>query len=297
MRKSQPLIVLSWLIVALAVVATGAGFLWPNAGETYSFTTLRGETAEIYGRGLYQYDSLLTGAGFRGIDVVLLLAAVPLLAYAVVRYQRGSLRGGFLLLGMTGFFLYNYASMALGAAYNDLFIVYVALFSASLFAFVLAFTAIDLARLPAHILPGMPHRTLAIFMFVTGVVFVMVWLVLGILLPLSQGQVPGELAAYTTLVTHALDLGVLLPTAFLAGVLLWRRQALGYPLAMTMLVLGIFIVGLSMPAATVAQVLAGYDFAAMQVAIFIAPFLMLGVIALWLAVRFLRNVAAFPDYE
>ncbi len=220
---------------------------------------------------------MLTGAGFRGIDIVVLLAAVPLLAYAAVRYQRGSLRGAFLLLGMTGFFLYNYASMAFGAAYNALFVVYVALFSASLFAFVLAFTAIDLARLPAHILPGMPHRGLAIFMFATGAVFILVWLVMGILLPLSQGQLPGELATYTTLVTHVLDLGVLLPTAFLAGVLLWRRRPLGYPLAMTMLVLGIFIVGLSMPAATVAQLLAGYQFEAMQVAVFIGPFLVLGV--------------------
>ena len=207
------------------------------------------------------------------------------------------MRGAFLLLGMTGFFLYNYASMAFGAAYNVLFVVYVALFSASLFAFVLAFTAIDLVRLPAQILPGMPRRSLAIFMFATGAVFILVWLVMGILLPLSQGQLPGELAAYTTLVTHALDLGVLLPTAFLAGVLLWRRQALGYPLAMTMLVLGIFIVGLSMPAATVAQLLAGYQFETVQVVVFIGPFLVLGVIALWLALRFLRNVAAFPDDE
>jgi hypothetical protein len=147
-----------------------------------------------------------------------------------------------------------------------------------------------LKQLSAHILPGMPHRALAIFMATTGFVFAGVWLVLGILLPSSQGQVPGELAAYTTLVTHAIDLGVLMPTAFLAGVLLWRRQALGYPLAMTMLVLGIFIVGLSMPAATVTQIVAGYAFAPMQVIVFIAPFLVLGVVALGLAILFLRHV-------
>jgi hypothetical protein len=290
MRKSQALTGLAWLIVGLAVGATVISMLWPSAGAAYSFTTLRGESTEIYGRGLYQYDSLLVGAGFRGIDAAILLVATPLLAYAVVRYRRGSLRGGLLLLGMTGFFLYNYASMALGAAYNELFVVYVALFSASLFAFVLAFTALNLKQLSARIQPGMPHRALAIFMAATGLVFAGVWLVLGILLPSSQGQVPGELAAYTTLVTHAIDLGVLMPTSFLASVLLWRRQALGYPLAITMLVLGIFIVGLSMPAASVAQMLAGYRFAVTQVIFFIAPFLVLGVAALWLVLLFLRNV-------
>ena len=294
MRKSNLLIMLAWLIVVLAITATVAGLLWPDGGEAYLFTTLRGERAEIYGRGLYRYDSLLIGAGFRGIDVVILFVAVPLLIYGATSYQRGSLRGGLLLLGMTGFFLYNHASMALSAAYNELFVVYVALFSASLFAFVLAFAAIDLKQLPMHILPSMPHRALAIFMAITGLVFVGVWLVLGIVVPSSQGQVPEELAAYTTLVTHALDLGVLMPTAFLAGGLLWRQQALGYPLAITMLTLGIFIVGLSMPAATVAQILAGYEFAFAQAIVFIAPFLVLGIMALWLAVLFLRNVADRP---
>jgi len=100
-------------------------------------------------------------------------------------------------------------------------------------------------------------------------------------------------ASITSAAVLALGLVVWIAT-MAVGVLLWRRQALGYPLAMTMLVLGIFIVGLSMPAATVAQLLPGYQFQAMQIAVFIGPFLVLGVIALWLAVRFLRNVATFP---
>lgn len=290
MKVSKTLILLSWLIVLLTVMATGAGLLWTGNGGPYSFTTLRGTTAEIYGRGLYQYDSLLTGAGFRGIDVVLLFVAVPVLAWAAVWYQRGSLRGAFLLLGMTGFFLYNYGSMAVGAAYNALFVLYVALFSASLFAFVLAFTAIDQKRLPSHILATMPHRALAIFMFATTLVFLLVWLGVGILLPLSQGQLPEELASYTTLVTHVLDLGVLMPTALLAGILLRRRAPLGYLLAFVILVIGIFVVGLSVPAATVSQLLAGYAFTPVQAVAFIGAFVVLGVIAMGLAVAFLRNI-------
>lgn len=290
MRKSSILIWLAWLIVALATVATSAGLLWPGGEGTYPFTNLRGETAEIYGRGLYRYDSLLIGAGFRGADAVVLFLAIPLLVFSIPRYRHGSLRGAFLLLGTLAYFLYNYASMALGAAYNNLFLIYVALFSASLFAFVLAFTSIDREHLPAHVSTQMPHRAIAIFLFVAGLVLLVVWLGLGILLPLSQGQPPQELAAYTTLVTHALDLGILMPVAFLAGVMLLRRAPLGYLLAFTMLVLAIFVVGAAVPAATVSQWLAGYAFTAGQFVAFVVPFVVLGLIALWFAVVFLRNI-------
>lgn len=297
MRKSNILILLSWLIVGLALVAAGVGLFWSGGEGAYPFTTLRGTTAELYGRGLYRYDSLLIGAGLRGADAVVLFLAIPLLVFSILRYRRGSLRGAFLLMGTLGYFLYNYASMAFGTAYNNLFLIYVALFSASLFAFVLAFTSIDRERLPAHVSTHMPYRAIAVFLFAAGLVFLVVWLGLGIVVPLSQGQPPQELASYTTLVTHALDLAILMPVAILAGVLLLRRASLGYLLAFTMLVLAIFVVGASVPAATVSQWLAGYVFTAGQFVAFVVPFVVLGLIALWLAVAFVRSSVDLPQFD
>ena len=45
-------------MIALAVIATGADLLWTGGDGLYTFTTLRGDIAEIYGRGLYQYCML-----------------------------------------------------------------------------------------------------------------------------------------------------------------------------------------------------------------------------------------------
>lgn len=290
MRASNTLVLLSFLIAVLAAVATASGLFWPGDGATIPFTTPRGETVTLFGQEPYRYDSLLIGAGFRGADAIALFLAVPLLVYSTFRYWRGSLRGAFLLMGALAYFLYNYASMAFGAAYNNLYLVYVALFSASLFAFVLSFTAIEVDRLPAHIASDMPHRAIAVFMFVTGLIFLIVWLGVGILPALSRGEPPGELGNYTTLVTHALDLGILMPVSVLAGFLLLRRAPLGYLLAFNVLILGIFVVGLSVPAATVSQLLAGYQFEVAQIVAFVVPFVVLGLLALWLAATFLRNV-------
>jgi hypothetical protein len=59
-----------------------------------------------------------------------------------------------LLTGTLGYFLYVCASVALGAAYKNLFLVHVALFSASLSAFVQVFLLVDLGALASHIFQG-----------------------------------------------------------------------------------------------------------------------------------------------
>jgi len=138
-RTSSAVVWLAALIALLALVAAGTGLFWLSGDGPLTVTTVRGETVELYGRGLYRDDSVFKGAGFRGTDAVTLVLAIPLLVITTLLYRRGSLGGGLLLTGTLGFFLYNYASLALGAAYNNLFLVYVALFGASLFAFVLAF--------------------------------------------------------------------------------------------------------------------------------------------------------------
>ena len=63
---------------------------------------------------------------------------------------RGSLRAQLLLTGTLSFFLYTYMSMSFNTAYNQLFLVYVTLFSFSLFAFILSMMSFDLAGLPQH---------------------------------------------------------------------------------------------------------------------------------------------------
>src|SRR5688500_15318975 len=96
--------------------ATPRGCLAVMAGPRFA-TTPRGESVQLYGRGIYRYDSLLIGSGFRGADAATLAVAVPLLVVAIHLYRRGSLRGGLLLTGTLAYFLYNYASMAVGAAF------------------------------------------------------------------------------------------------------------------------------------------------------------------------------------
>ncbi|MGD8620891.1 MAG: hypothetical protein PVH60_02980, partial [Anaerolineales bacterium] len=102
---------LSWLIPLIfvfALFAISMGLFYQNPGEPYEFTSHRGETVTINGRGLYAYDTLSMAAQQQGNDMVTLGVGLPLLAISTWLSFRGSLRGRLLLTGTLGFFLYTY---------------------------------------------------------------------------------------------------------------------------------------------------------------------------------------------
>jgi hypothetical protein len=289
LAPSTAVVWLSALIVVLAAVAAGVGLFWQGDGGGFSFTTLRGETVEIYGRGIYRYDTDFKGAGNRGTDAVTLLLGIPLLVIAVLRYRRGSLRGGLLLLGVLPWFLYVYTTAALGISYNNLFLVYVALFSASLYAFIMLFASVNYAALRDHFSPRLPRRGLAVFMFVSGAVTLAVWL--GPLLgALVQGEPPKLLDSNTTSITDALDLGVLAPAMFLSGVLVLRRAPLGYLIALSLLVLEAMLAPM-IAAQTVSQIEAGISFTTGEIAGPITGFVVIALAAIGMFIALYRNIS------
>ncbi|MBZ0296448.1 MAG: hypothetical protein K8L99_28055 [Anaerolineae bacterium] len=279
---------LSLLIALLALVAAGVGFFWRSAGTPHTVSTVRGQTAQIYGRGLYRYDTLLIGAGYKGHDAVVLFLALPLLLVSLFLSGRGMLAGHLLLTGVLGCFLYFYASMALAAAYNRLFLVYVALFSSSLFAFILTFSSVDPAVLAAQISPSVPQNGLAIFMIVSGLVTLVVWGV-PLVSALIKDTTPDRLDTYTTPVTYALDLAIITPSTLIAGALISQGVALGYLIAMPLLVIIILLAPL-ITLSTIFQKAAGVKFSTGEMIGPVAGFVVLGLIAIWLTVSLLQGI-------
>jgi hypothetical protein len=222
---------LKWLvplIFVLTLVATLAG-LWPGAGTPYAMTNFRGEQVTINAHGLYYWDTVSSAAQTQANDLVTLLLGLPLLAISYWLTQRGSLRGQLLLSGTLAFILYTYITMCFGAAYNNLFLVYVALFSLSLFAFILSMLSFDLTTLPAHFSEKLPRRGIAALLFFAGAFLTLAWL--GRIVPtIFQGQIPG-LENTTSMFIQAMDLGVIVPLCVLSGSLLLRRSAWGYLLS------------------------------------------------------------------
>ncbi len=284
MQTSKTLVMVSVLIAVLALIAAGLGIFWQGEGKPFEFRTLREETVMVQGRGLYCYDTVSSAAQAIAQDVVTLAVGIPLLIAALVIFQRGKLRGKLLLSGTLAYFLYTYASYAFGAAFNVLFLVYVALFTLSLFAFILTLMTIDVPTLPQHFSPRLPRRGIAVFLFAIGGFLLMAWL--GRIVPaLVASQPPIGLESNTTLFIQVLDLGLIVPAAFLSGVLLWKQSAWGYLLASVVLIKG-FTLGIAVSAMAVNMILAGMQVSPVEVIMFPA----LTLIGVGMTATLLRNV-------
>jgi hypothetical protein len=280
---------LSWLIAALALPAAGIGLFWRDDGGAFAFTTMRGEIVELYGRGLYRYDTLFAAGGAQGNDAVVLLLGIPVLLATTALYRRASIRWRSLHSGVLVYFLYTYASAALGTvAFNRMFPVYVVLFSASVFAVVLSFSSVDLGSLARQLSPLAPRYGLALFLFASGFITLAVW-GLPLVTALAGGGTTDRLDSYATEVTFALDLAMITPLTFVAGALVLRRAALGYALAISLLVLETALAPM-IAAQTIGQRAAGVTFEAGDVIGPIGGFVALAAGAGWFIAAITRHV-------
>lgn len=283
MRYQKQLSRLIPLIFVFALFAISMGLFYQHPGEPYEFTSHRGETVTINGRGLYAYDTLSMAAQQQGNDMVTLGVGLPLLAISTWLSFRGSLRGRLLLTGTLGFFLYTYISMSMLTSYNALFLVYVTLFTLSLYAFILSMLSFDIRSLPEKFNERLPRRWISALLFFIGGFLLLAWLG-RIIPPLLNGSTPA-LENTTTLVIQAMDLALVAPLAILAAILLLQKNPWGYLLSSLVLMKGITM-GLAVSTMAINMAVRGVP---EQLGIMI-PFLVITGLNLVMAILLLKNV-------
>ena len=287
----KPNSVFNWLVPLIAVLAlalAGIGIFSQTDDTPFEFITVHGKTIEMYGNGIYRNDSLFAGALFRGTDVVTLFVCIPLLLVGFFQYRRRSLRGSILFVSMLVYFLYVGVTYTFSVAFNSLFLVYTALFSASLFAAIIALTSFNAQDLADHVISGMPHRGIAIFMFVAGLGTLMLWLseLIG---PITTGQAPANLGPYTTMFTHGFDSAVITPATVVTGIFLLKRKPLGYLFAAPLLIL-CTIIGVEVIVQTISQAMVGIIFPVGVYIGMIGSWVVMGAFAVGLAISYFRNI-------
>ena len=284
MKPNNIVIRLATIIVPLALLAAGAGIFWQGTGEPYLFDTLRGETVLVRGHGLYQYDTVNSASQELGQDVVTLIIGIPLLITGIVLSRKGTLRGQLLLTGALGYFLYTYGAMSFLTAFNPFFLVYVALFSLSLFGFILAMSSLNVDEITAHISSGFPRRGIASYFIIVALFLTLAWLGL-VVPPMLTGLPPAGLESAITMVIQALDLGVIVPTSLITATLLLKKHAWGYALSAVVL-LKILTMGTALISMIISQMLAGVDIDPVTSVIFV----LISISGITLGIVTLKNI-------
>jgi hypothetical protein len=284
MKFARSISVLVIIIVLLSLTACIIGVFSSGGGGRYEIQSFRGETITLYGKGIYHYDSVSMAAQGKAQDVVTMVLGIPLLIISLCMSRKGSLKGRLLLTGTLGYFLYTYVSYSFLCMYNQLFLMYTALMSASFFAFTLSMMSFDLKALSSAFNKRMPVKLIGGFQIFIGIAFGMLWL--GRILPsLARNTVPYGLEHYTSLTIQAMDLSFVVPSAFLSGILLIKRRPFGYLLSSVIIIKGITL-STSLTAMIIGQALAGVTMSPVDVIISLS----VNLLTIYFLVLLLRNI-------
>jgi len=198
---------LSWIVIVLMTATSLVGLTFPNA--LYA-------TAELQ-------QSYLTN------DVVNLIIGLPVLAGALWFARRGSLLGLLLWPGALLYVIYNYLAYAYGNPLGWLTFISLILVVISALATVNLIGCIDAEAVKNRLGENTPRRFAGWVMLVFGAFFIL----------RTAGVVFGAVSEQTSLPISEIGLAVADVTLSLllivGGVLLLRRQALGYVLGLGLL--------------------------------------------------------------
>lgn len=284
MREKNIITILVISIALLSAITTSFGIFSTGGPGNYDYESIRGEIVKIYGTGIYKHMS--ADVAIQGIaqDYVTLFAGIPLLLFSLYGFRKGSLRSRIVLTGTIGYFLVTFLFYTVMGMYNVLFLLYVILLSLSFFAFLSSFNSFDIDTLKDKFSVRTPNRFVGAFLITNSVLIALLWL--GIIAPpLVDGSIyPVELEHYTTLIVQGLDLGLLLPLAFISGLLLIKKKPVGYLAGSTYVV----FLSLLMTALTAKLIAMALKDVNVIPAIFIIP--LINLVTIFCAILLIKNV-------
>ena len=161
----------------------------------------------------------------RGADVVTLCVALPSLCIALRAAMRGSVRATIIWFGLLGYVCYVYTGASFAYAFNEFFLIYVALFGLSIAALIAVGRSIDTRAVGRSFDAGTPRWGAIAFAVFLATMLCVLWL--GQIVPFfTSGAIPESitLSGGLTMFVYVLDLGVIVPVALVAAA--WLRRGL-----------------------------------------------------------------------
>lgn len=241
MRYRTPITLLSVIILVLTLVVTSAALFYDAGGSTATFVdSVRGERIELYGSGVYRDMSKDVAVQGVAQDYITLFVAVPLLIIGLIYTRKKRTDARLFLSGILLYFLITYMFYTAMVTYNSLYLLYVALLSASFFAFTLSvYGLLQDKKAMTNIKDAIPEgliKSAGYFLIILSVLMGLLWI--GAILPsiIEQGVYPEELDHYTTLIVQGFDLALFIPLAIISGVLAVKKVVSGYVFTLIFLV-------------------------------------------------------------
>ncbi|WP_461246406.1 hypothetical protein [Treponema sp. R6D11] len=279
--------ILSILIILLAIIASGFGLFYKNDGQSFDFINQYGDIIKIYGNGIYKNDSYFMAPIFKGTDCTIMFLAIPLLIIALIMdIKKRTIKTNLFLTAIIALFVYYSASISFGVVYNVLHLIYIALFSCSIYALIIGFML--LKKYTINISVRMNTNGIKIFLFFCGLSLFVAWLP-DIITSLINKKSLELIEIYTTQITYVLDMAIISPSIFICLYNLNKDNNMGYILLGIILNMLIFV-GVMVIIQAIFQIRTGINMPIGAIITKIGIFVVLAIIAMFYDVKLLKNI-------
>jgi hypothetical protein len=220
-----------------------------------------------------------------GTDALNLGVGLPMLLGSLWFARRGRLIGLLCWPGALFYILYVYTFYVLGVPFSVLFLPYVLLVTLSVYTTIGLVASIDSEAVRQRLSGGVPARAIGGLFILIALLFTAVdgFLIVSALASHAPVDAP-------TRVSWIADFTVELPALLVVGMLLWRREALGYVAAPGLLLQG----GVANGGFALVLVLQALIAAAPLNALFVALVFVIGAISFLFLAFFVRGAASGP---
>lgn len=274
MKKNLSNLILIILIVTMASV----GAFYNEILLTGSATNIYGDVIEFFGRGIYARESAFKGPIHVGTDIAMLfimLSFVGLLIFGKKHAYKETIQ-----LGYYTIFTYYTASVAFSTMMNELFLLYIAAFSVSLFHLISSIASINYKSITTKIQSIRISRMHLFFLLLSGL-SVSVWL-FEILEVILHGQPRDIIGMLSTEPTYVIDLAIVLPVCLASIVLLRKRNGIGAVLSLMMTSL-LSSIGLIVVSQSITQIVFGIQISIFEWIMYVVVFVLLSLFSVYFA--------------
>ncbi len=244
---------ISIAIIIMLFICSIFGILSLDFSRSYDFVNQYGDTVAIFGSGIYSGDSYFKAPISIGTDFSILFVVLPLFILAYIKRAKADSNINKLnLMALYGVAFYYSASIAFGLKYNQLHLIYIALFGCAMFGMIKIFREIELDKMKYQLSKG-----LNIFLIISAIALIVAWLP-DIIPTIFSGRPIQLIGVYTTEITYVLDMGIIAPLCLICLYMITKKDPLGTVILAAILKLCI-IIGIMMIPQSVVQFLAGIE--------------------------------------
>ncbi len=276
-------------IIILLIIITLVGACSFQIDKSYMVTNQYGDAVKIFGSGIYAHDSYFKAPIFIGTDYTMLFVAVPILIVALFKdIKKRSIKSKLFLISIVGLVLYYSTSIAFGVTYNALHLLYIALFSTSLFTTILLVKNINTKELRRIQKLTLPSKGLTIFLTLSGLALFVAWLP-DIITSLLNEKSLSLIEVYTTEITYVVDMGIMSPLIFICLYLLKKKDGLG-DIILAFVLRICEIMGIMLPVQSLFQALAGIELPIPALITKVGIFIILAIFSIYFNIKLYKNI-------